>query len=83
MNLCAATRFDLIISDVGLPDRSGLESMEEIKRRRQIPGVAVSGFGLDADVAKSLAAGFSEHLIKPIDFEQLDTTLQRLAAGTS
>ena len=81
--LCAATRFDLIISDVGLPDRSGLELMEEIKRRRQIPGVAVSGFGLDADVAKSLAAGFSEHLIKPIDFEQLDTTLQRLAAGTS
>jgi signal transduction histidine kinase len=78
--LCSATRFDLIISDVGLPDRSGLELMQEIKRRRQIPGVAVSGFGLDTDVAKSLAAGFSEHLIKPIDFEQLDITLQRLAA---
>jgi len=63
--LCAAHEFDVVVSDIGLPDRSGLELMQEIKNLHRIPGIAISGFGMDTDVAKSVAAGFSEHLTKP------------------
>jgi signal transduction histidine kinase/CheY-like chemotaxis protein len=77
--LCTEKEFDAVISDIGLPDRSGLELMKEIATRHQIPGIAISGFGMDSDVAKSKAAGFEEHLTKPIDFEELDTVLQRIA----
>ncbi len=80
--LSATHEFDLMISDIGLPDRNGLELMKEIHAQRPLRSVAMSGFGMDTDVAKSKAAGFSEHLTKPVDFEDLDAILQRLAAAT-
>lgn len=77
--LCAAEPFDLVLSDIGLPDRSGLELMREIAARHQIVGIAMSGFGMDSDIAKCKEAGFREHLTKPVDLETLDTVLQRAA----
>ncbi|PYK88466.1 MAG: hypothetical protein DME40_12260, partial [Verrucomicrobia bacterium] len=53
--------FDLLISDIGLPDRSGYELMQEM-RDRGVPGIALSGFGMEHDVNRARAAGFSEHL---------------------
>lgn len=79
--LCAAKPFDLLLCDIGLPDRSGLELMDEIAARYQIPGIAMTGFGMDSDIAKCKQAGFSEHLTKPVDFETLDAALQRVARG--
>ena len=71
-------RIDLMISDIGLPDGSGLELMRRLDGRR-IKGIALSGFGMDEDVRKSRAAGFSEHLTKPIDLEQLEAAIDRVA----
>jgi DNA-binding response OmpR family regulator len=66
--------FDVLISDVGLPDGSGIELMA--KSRDVLVGIAMSGFGTDADARRSLEAGFSQHLIKPVTMEKLDAALQ-------
>jgi len=70
--------FDLVISDIGLPDRSGYELMEELRMRSELPGIALSGFGMENDVNKARDAGFSEHLTKPINFERLEAAIRRL-----
>jgi CheY-like chemotaxis protein len=53
--------------------------MRRIKARRDIPGIALSGFGMDDDIAKSLAAGFVAHLTKPVDFPKLEATIRSMA----
>jgi signal transduction histidine kinase/CheY-like chemotaxis protein len=70
----ADDEFDVLISDVGLPDGSGIELMA--KSRDALVGIAMSGFGTEADAARSLEAGFSQHLVKPITMETLDAALQ-------
>jgi CheY-like chemotaxis protein len=70
-------KFDLLVSDIGLPDRSGYELMQEM-RSRGVPGIALSGFGMESDVNRARAAGFSEHLTKPINFERLEEVIQKL-----
>ena len=69
----AGEEFDVLISDVGLPDGSGIELMA--KSRDVLVGIAMSGFGTEADAARSLEAGFSEHLVKPVTMEKLDAAL--------
>jgi two-component system, chemotaxis family, CheB/CheR fusion protein len=71
--------FDVLISDVGLPDGSGTELISKSKNR--LVGIAMSGFGTDADARRSLEAGFSQHLIKPVTMEKLDGALQAAMNG--
>src|SRR5205807_1344348 len=73
--------FDLLISDIGLPDRSGYELMQEM-RGRGVPGIALSGFGMEHDVNRARAAGFSEHLTKPINFERLEEVIRQLLSNS-
>jgi len=70
--------FDLLISDIGLPDRSGYELMREVRLKKDLPGIALSGFGSEQDISQAREAGFSEHLTKPINFERLEKTIQRV-----
>jgi signal transduction histidine kinase len=70
--------FDLLISDIGLPDRSGYELMREVRLNKRLPGIALSGFGSEQDVSQAKEAGFAEHLTKPINFEHLEKTIQSL-----
>ena len=70
--------FDLLISDIGLPDRSGYELMREVRLNKDLPGIALSGFGSEQDVKQAREAGFAEHLTKPINFERLEKTIQSL-----
>jgi CheY-like chemotaxis protein len=79
--LSLADDCDVVVSDIALPDGSGLELLRELHSRRHVPAVAVSGYGSDDDISRSLAAGFSEHLTKPVDFERLIGTVRRLASG--
>src|SRR5438128_8267262 len=75
--------FDLLISDIGLPDRSGYELMRELRQSKGLPGIALSGFGMEADVNKARDAGFSEHLTKPINFDRLEQAIRHLLESTS
>ena len=70
--------FDLLISDIGLPDRSGYELMRELREMRGMRGIALSGFGMENDVSDAHAAGFSEHLTKPINFDRLQEAIQSI-----
>jgi DNA-binding response OmpR family regulator len=78
--MAASRRFDLVISDLALPDGSGLDLMRSLRDSQGLRGIALSGFGTDDDVAASMAAGFAAHLIKPVDWEQLRVEIERLAA---
>jgi CheY-like chemotaxis protein len=79
MQLCDKEKFDLLISDVGLPDGSGYDLMRQILQRRCLSkGIAVSGYGSEQDVQESLQAGFTEHLVKPVPFEALRDAIQRV-----
>ena len=79
--LADSTRFDLVISDVGLPDGTGVELMRFLHTHHQLHGIALSGFGTDDDVAASSAAGFSEHLTKPVDWPHLRGAIERVLAS--
>jgi len=73
--------FDLVISDIELPDGNGLELMQRLGGGLEFPGIALSGFGSDDDIQLSKAAGFSEHLTKPIDFVKLEETIYNVTAA--
>jgi len=79
-----ASPFDLLISDIGLPDGSGHDLMRQLLQRhgRTIKGVALSGFGMEEDIQKSKAAGFAEHLTKPVNFSQLEKVIRDLATAS-
>jgi len=72
--------FDLVVSDIGLPDGSGLDLMLELRARYGLAGIAVSGYGMDEDLKRSRDAGFSEHLVKPVGLEQLKDAIARVAS---
>lgn len=79
--LCEANTFDVMVSDIGLPDLTGYELMRQLRTRHQIKGIAMSGYGMEEDVRRSFESGFSEHLVKPLDFSLLERTIRRLAQG--
>lgn len=72
-------RFDLVISDLGLPDGSGLDLMRELASQYALKGIALTGHATNEDAARSRAAGFVEHLTKPVDLDLLCRTIQRVA----
>jgi two-component system CheB/CheR fusion protein len=75
----ATESFDLLISDLGLPDGSGLELMRRLQSRNiNLAGIALSGFGTDQDVQRSREAGFTEHLTKPVDFQSIISAIERV-----
>jgi PAS domain S-box-containing protein len=67
----AAGTFDLVISDLGLPDGTGTELMERLRDTYGLSGIALSGYGMEEDIARSLQSGFTAHLIKPVELRQL------------
>ena len=81
MEEAVRNKFDLLISDIALPDGSGLDLMMQLRAISKIPGIAISGFGNNGDIERSLQAGFSDHLIKPIKLDDLEAAIERAIAG--
>jgi DNA-binding response OmpR family regulator len=78
LSAVSADSYDLVISDIGLPDGSGLDLMRQIIARNPIRRIALSGFGMDEDVRRSKAAGFHSHLTKPVNIDRLEATVRQL-----
>jgi signal transduction histidine kinase/ActR/RegA family two-component response regulator len=74
-----ACAFDILISDLDLPDGSGRDLMRNLGKRYPIRGIAISGHGMKEDVESSIAAGFSDHITKPVDWQELKTAMQKIA----
>lgn len=72
-------RFDLIISDIGLPDGTGNDLLVSLPATRP-PAIALSGYGTESDVARSRSAGFADHLVKPVDLDRLEECVRRLVS---
>ena len=73
--VAAARACDLVISDLGLPDSDGHALMAELRDAYGLPGIALSGYGTDDDVKRSLASGFFTHLTKPVDIHALEAAI--------
>ena len=69
---------DIVLSDLGLPDMTGHDLMRQLKDQYGFKGIAMSGYGMEEDIKQSKAAGFSEHLVKPMNLEQLAQSIERL-----
>ena len=81
METAGRNQFDLLISDIALPDGTGIELMSYLRALSGMPGIAISGFGMNGDIEKSLEAGFSSHLVKPVNLEKLESAIERALAG--
>ena len=83
MEAAARNSFDLLISDIALPDGTGTELMTYLHAISRIPGIAISGFGMNGDIEKSIEAGFAEHLVKPVKMENLEAAIDRVMASVA
>lgn len=71
----------LVISDLGLPDESGLVLLGRLGLQGKVPAISLSGYSSDADIRASRAAGFSEHLVKPVTPDALLGLVRRILAA--
>lgn len=78
LDYSSANEFDLLLSDLGLPDGTGVELLGKMRPLHPIRAIAMSGFGAAADRAATRAAGFEEHLIKPVAMDRLKQVIERL-----
>lgn len=73
-------RFDLVISDIGLPDESGLVLMQRLRETQPaIAGICMSGYGMESDIRAFKEAGFIEYLAKPVDVQRLHAAIHRIS----
>ena len=79
LEIVQSQKFDVVLSDIGLPDGTGYDVISEAKRRQPIKAVALTGFGTDEDIRRGKEAGFDFHLVKPVDFHELRTVLNQVA----
>jgi CheY-like chemotaxis protein len=71
--------FDLLVSDIGLPDGSGMDVMKHMAARHSLQGIALSGYGQDEDLRRSRDAGFMTHLTKPVGLRALEDALRKVS----
>ncbi|MEP7016305.1 MAG: ATP-binding protein [Verrucomicrobiota bacterium] len=71
--------FDLLITDLGLPDGSGRDLLQEMRvTAPHLEGIAVSGYGSPHDIRETKEAGYLAHLVKPVAFPKLHTAIKTL-----
>ena len=82
LELAGQHAFDLLVSDLGLPDGSGHDLMRQLRQRgHKFPGIALSGYGQEEDIRRSHEAGFSAHLTKPASREAVVEAIASVTAG--
>ena len=69
-------RFDVLISDLNLPDGDGIDLMREAKQAQQIKAIAITGRTSEEEKSEGLSAGFDRYLTKPIDLKELRQALK-------
>jgi len=70
--------FDLIVSDLGLPDGTGIDLLVRLRATSAVPAIALTGYGQPDDVRRSREGGFAAHLTKPVDLEALQAVINRI-----
>ena len=83
MRAVARRRFDILVSDIGLPDGCGTEVMRKIRTEQGTPGIALTGHGEDHYVRACAEAGFAARLLKPVVFDQLVEAMETVLPAQS
>jgi two-component system CheB/CheR fusion protein len=81
LNIASRKHFDLIVSDISMPEMDGyqlLRSLRELPAMANVPAVALTGYGRNVDVDRAKSEGFAEHLTKPLDIDELLKIVRRL-----
>ena len=82
LELASQFSFDLLLSDLGLPDGTGHDLLRQLRSRgHAFPGIALSGYGQDEDIRRSSEAGFAAHLTKPASREAVVEAVAAVTAG--
>ncbi len=82
VELAGQHAFDLLVSDLGLPDGSGYDLIRQLRQGgHTFPAIALSGYGRDEDRQRSHEAGFSAHLTKPASRKALTETIESITAA--
>jgi CheY-like chemotaxis protein len=81
LRLLRSQNFDVVVSDIKLPDGTGYDVVSQAKRKRSIKAVAITGLSRKEDVRRSKEAGFDFHLSKPVDFQELRSILNQVGAN--
>ena len=79
LDIATRKQFDVLVSDIGLPDGSGIDLLKALRAKRDVFGIALSGYGMEEDIRRSGEAGFSHHLVKPVDLNKLDSIIQEMS----
>jgi CheY-like chemotaxis protein len=80
LGIMGSNNIDVVLCDIGLPDGSGYEVASRARAKGHIKAIALTGFGTEQDVQRSKDAGFDFHLVKPINFQELQTVLEEPSA---
>ena len=87
LRLAKETNFDLIISDISMPEMDGFKFLQLLRREipyyQRVPAIALTGFGRAEDIEKTRQSGFATHLTKPLDFERLTRVVDSVIHGES
>jgi len=73
--IAGENKLDLLISDLGLPDGNGNDLMNELRMRYGLKGIALTGYGMEEDIARGKMVGFVAHLTKPVRIQLLESAL--------
>lgn len=69
---------DFLLCDLGLPDGTGLDVVQHLRKSQNTPAIALSGFGMEEDIERCLQQGFNSHITKPVNFQQLELSMRKL-----
>jgi len=79
LNAAHDGNYDVLLSDIGLPDGDGWQLLQEAHFSHPVYAIAMSGFGMNTDRERSKQAGYRHHVLKPIDIDKLDEILAEAA----
>jgi CheY-like chemotaxis protein len=77
LKIASEQEFNLILSDIGLPDGTGIDLIRQIRQQSSIPAIALTGFGMDQDINRYREAGFDAHITKPVNFQKLEMIINQ------
>lgn len=81
LEFLAENDVDVILSDIGLPDRNGYDFIAEVRRQNtEVTAIAVSAYFTAADQERGHEAGFDMHFSKPVDLLSLRLALARIGS---
>lgn len=79
--LAKAVEFDVLLSDLRLPDGTGWDLMQELNAKGPVKGIAISAYNTPDDIARSRQVGFLDHIAKPLVFEELTAAIDQAVMG--